>query len=195
MSELILASASPRRADLLRTLGVEFEVAAVDIDESVLDGEAPVDYVGRLARHKALVARQQTSRSQVILAADTTVSLGQDIFGKPRDKAHAVAMLMRLSNGWHEVLSGIAVCTADDQLTVETVTTRVHFVSLTRASLERYWDTGEPADKAGAYGIQGLGGAFVDRIEGSYSNVVGLPLAQTRRMLGDAGISGLLDRV
>jgi septum formation protein len=186
---LLLASGSPRRADLLRTLGVAFRVLDVEVDETTRMGEAPVDYVRRLARDKARAGHAVAGDASLpVLAADTTVVLDGAILGKPLDDADARAMLARLAGRTHEVLTGVAVIDARG-LPVDTVlATRVRFRALTPAEIAAYVASGEPLDKAGAYGIQGLGGALVERIEGSYSNVVGLPLAETLALLDAAGV-------
>jgi len=186
---LLLASRSPRRAELLRTLGVAFRVIDVEVDETTRVGEAPVDYVRRLARDKAR-ARQAVAggASLPVLAADTTVVLDGAILGKPLDDADARAMLARLAGRTHEVLTGVAVIDARGWLDDAVVATRVSFRALSPAEIAAYVASGEPADKAGAYGIQGLGGALVERIDGSYSNVVGLPLVETLALLDAAGV-------
>ena len=191
LPKLYLASRSPRRAELLRLLGVDFAVLDVDIDETVAAGEAPADYVTRLARAKARSAQQQVVANAAVLAADTTVSIDGDIFGKPSDEAQARAMLARLSGRWHEVYTAVALAQGAD-LALKVVRTRVEFRMVADHMLGAYWRSGEPADKAGGYGIQGLGGAFVRRIEGSYSAVVGLPLCETAELLEQAGISHAL---
>ncbi len=189
---LILASASPRRSELLTQLGVEFHVHPADIDESVARDEAPGDYVERMAQEKAAAVAALYPGGTRILAADTTVVIDGDVLGKPRDHLDGLAMLARLSGRVHEVIT--AVCLVGGGETVsQQVTTRVLFASLDRASCEAYLATDEPWDKAGGYGIQGLGGALVARIEGSYSNVVGLPLYETWQMLAAGGVATRLD--
>lgn len=183
---LHLASRSPRRAELLRTLGVEFAIVDIDVDETPHVGEAPAAYVGRLARAKAAAGRVSAPPRAPVLAADTTVALDGEILGKPRDGADAARMLTRLSGRWHAVFTGVALDgVADASIVVET---RVLFRPLGADEIARYWASGEPADKAGAYAVQGLGGAFVLRLDGSYSNVVGLPLAETLTLLDRAGV-------
>jgi len=188
---LLLASRSPRRADLLRTLGVEFRLVDVEVDETPGRHEAPDAYVRRLAREKARAgqaAAPAPAASLPVLAADTTVVLDGEILGKPLDDADARAMLARLAGRPHEVLTGVAVLDGRGLLVDTVVATRVRFRALTPAEIAAYVASGEPLDKAGAYGIQGLGGALVERIEGSYSNVVGLPLAETLALLDAAGV-------
>ena len=186
---LLLASRSPRRAELLRTLGVAFRVIDVEVDETTRVGEAPVDYVRRLARDKAVAGQAVAGDASLpVLAADTTVVLDGAILGKPLDDADARAMLARLAGRTHEVLTGVAVIDARGWLDDAVVATRVSFRALSPAEIAAYVASGEPADKAGAYGIQGLGGALVERIDGSYSNVVGLPLVETLALLDAAGV-------
>ena len=186
---LLLASRSPRRADLLRTLGVEFRLVDVEVDETPGRHEAPDAYVRRLAREKARAGQAAApAASPPVLAADTTVVLDGEILGKPLDDADARAMLARLAGRPHEVLTGVAVLDGRGLLVDTVVATRVRFRALTPAEIAAYVASGEPLDKAGAYGIQGLGGALVERIEGSYSNVVGLPLAETLALLDAAGV-------
>ncbi|GAA0788115.1 Maf family protein [Marinobacterium sediminicola] len=181
MPELILASASPRRRELLSQIGVEFTCRPVDIDETPLPDEPPRAYVERLALEKAR-ACQQLNPGTVVLGSDTSVVVDGCILGKPVDEADAVRMLMLLSGRQHQVMTAVAL--VDDQRQcVETVITDVAFVELDEARCRAYWRTGEPCDKAGAYGIQGLGAVLVRGIEGSYSAVVGLPLMQTAALL------------
>jgi septum formation protein len=187
LPSLYLASRSPRRSELLRTLGVDFEVLDVAVDETPLAQESAEIYVQRLARAKATAGRVASAQCCPVLAADTTVVCADEILGKPRDAADAARILGILSGRWHTVLTGVAL--AANQLAVICVQTRVLFRTLSQAEIECYWASGEPRDKAGAYGIQGLGGALVTRLEGSYSNVVGLPLAETLALLDAAGIS------
>lgn len=183
---LYLASTSPRRRELLAQLGLSFTVLRLDIDESRCEGEAPDDYVARLACEKA-AAGLALAGEGVVIAADTTVVLGEDILGKPVSREAAIAMWSRLSGGEHRVLTGVAVATCE-RTDVRVVSTTVRFRTLSRAEMEAYWASGEPADKAGGYAIQGRGAIFVSGIEGSYSNVVGLPLAETAELLAGFGI-------
>lgn len=183
---LFLASTSPRRSELLRQIGLDFSVLTVDVDESLQDGELPAAYVARLARAKAAAGLAQVSGG-VVVAADTTVVLGDEVLGKPATEAEAVDMWLRLSGRTHQVLTGVAVGDAR-HVDAMVVSTRVHFRAITRAEMHAYWASGEPHDKAGGYGIQGRGAVFVDAIEGSYSNVVGLPLTETAAMLARFGI-------
>lgn len=186
--KLILASASPRRAELLRQLGLSFDVLPVDIDESPRNGEAPADYVCRLAREKALAGYQgQGATDALVIGSDTTVVLDDRILGKPVDQSHARDLLMQLSGRSHQVMTGVALATSGG-VEVRVSITEVSFRLLDHREIEAYCATGEPMDKAGAYGIQGRGGAFVTGIRGSYSSVVGLPLDITARLLADAGL-------
>lgn len=179
---LILASASPRRAALLRSAGVDFVVAPTAADETPLPGEDPRAYVRRVARAKAALAPDRPA-----LAADTTVALDRAMLGKPADPDEARAMLARLSGREHRVHTAVVLLAGGRRWT-RTVTTTVRFRVLTPADVDRYVATGEPLDKAGAYGIQGEGGALVARVSGSYTNVVGLPLAETLELLARAGL-------
>lgn len=187
LGALILASASPRRRDLLDQIGLTFTVDPVDIDESRQPGEAASDYVERLAREKAQAGCQRHPGNRV-LGSDTTVVMDGEPLGKPTDRNDALAMLRRLSGRSHEVLSGVALA-GPEGIEGCLVTTRVRFRELSGAEMAAYWETGEPADKAGAYGIQGRGSVFVTGIEGSYSNVVGLPLTETADLLARSGMA------
>ena len=178
---IILASASPRRAELLRTAGINFTVRVADIDEAQVPDESPRDYVLRLSREKALAVAQPT---EIVLGADTTVVIGNETAGKPLDVADAKRMLSLLSGNWHEVLTGVSLV-RNEQVTNEVVITRVKFSTMTETEINWYATSGEPDDKAGAYAIQGLAARFIERIEGSYSNVVGLPLETVYQMLID----------
>jgi septum formation protein len=194
--ELILASQSPRRRELLTQLGYQFTCLAADIDESVRVDEAPQDYVERLAREKVQHVLNLHSGSKdlsknkfVVLGADTSVVLNNQILGKPETKADCLAMLSLLSNSQHQVYTSIAVGHIDKanlhKIISQVICTDVYFKALTPNEIERYWQTGEPQDKAGSYGIQGIGGQFVKHIQGSYSAVVGLPLYETANLLAE----------
>ena len=180
--ELILASASPRRRELLAQLDVSFTVLPTDTDESVLSDEGPEAYVQRMALDKAAAGLQTVQRTACVLGADTAVVTGGTILGKPRDREDAQQMLQMLSGQTHQVLSGVALM---DGVRVHTVlsVTEVTFGVITPAAAAAYWDTGEPVDKAGGYAIQGRGVVFVKHIAGSYSGVVGLPLFETAELL------------
>jgi septum formation protein len=181
---ILLASASPRRSELLRQIGIAHAVRPVDIDESVRDGEAPSDYVLRLAEAKAaaLWHRLEPAERRPVLAADTTVALEGEIFGKPGGLAEARAMLGRLSGRTHEVHTAIAVMHAAGAA-ARVNSSSVTFRELTRAEIDWYWHTGEPADKAGGYAVQGRAAAFISHIAGSYSGIMGLPLYETWELL------------
>jgi septum formation protein len=180
---LVLASASPRRADLLRAAGFEFVLRPVEIDERPLDGETPETYVIRLALAKAAAARGAGGAGdEVVLAADTAVVVDGRILGKPRNDADARRMLRLLSGREHEVLTGVAI--GRDGGTVSAISSsRVNFLPLTTEEITRYVASGEPRDKAGAYAVQGLASRFVSEIHGSYTNVVGLPVALVYKLL------------
>lgn len=193
---LCLGSASPRRSGLLRQIGVPHCVQAVDLDESVRAGETPADYVLRLAKAKARAVQAARAAAGApalpVLGADTTVAIDGLVLGKPRDAAELAAMLARLGGRGHEVHSAVALATVDAHgaptVAARASCTRVRFRPITPAEAAAYWATGEPRDKAGGYGIQGFGAVFVESIEGSYSGVVGLPLAETAALLRGAGL-------
>ncbi len=172
---LILASASPRRADLLAAAGFSFEVMPVEIDESVRPTEDPKDYVSRLALAKARTISRRNPGTTV-LGADTAVVAGSRVLGKPADAREATEMLETLSGRSHDVLTGVAVCSNGHEA-CRVACTRVRFLQLSAAEIAWYVATPEPYDKAGGYAVQGLASRFVDTIEGSYSNVVGLPVS------------------
>jgi septum formation protein len=185
---IFLASASPRRSALLTQIGVAHEIQAVNIDESLRPGESPPEYVYRLARSKAesLWDRLAPADRLPVLGADTTVALGADILGKPADRAEELAMLRRLSGQTHQVYTGVAVRSASGtqmRLSVSDVT----FRKLTDLEILAYWDTGEPVDKAGGYAVQGRAAVFIERISGSYSGIVGLPVFETAELLQTIG--------
>jgi septum formation protein len=187
---LILASASPRRAELLTAAGFRFHVRATDVDESIQADEDAERYVRRVAEDKARAACR-TANGEPVLAADTAVLVGGEILGKPRDAADARRMLRLLSGRTHHVITGVClVASASGEPPVRTraATTAVECASLTAAEVDWYIASGEPIDKAGGYAIQGLASRFVTRIDGSYSNVVGLPVALVYEMCSEAGI-------
>jgi septum formation protein len=176
---LILASASPRRAELLRAAGYEFEIVVADVDERVRDGEPPAEYVRRLAAEKSSAVM---AADAIILGADTTVVVDGEILGKPRDDDEAAAMLRRLAGRHHEVLTGVSIRQGAHEVgRVES--TAVWFSVLTKEDIAWYVASGEGRDKAGAYAIQGLASRFIPRIDGSYANVVGLPVAAVAELL------------
>jgi septum formation protein len=184
---LRLASASPRRRQLLDLIGVPHVVTPADIDETPLAGERSDRYVLRLARGKAETV-WKTQRDLPVLGADTTVVLGEEIFGKPESEADAVAMLSKLSGRTHLVHTGIALRAPDGREFIGLSTTEVQFAHLSSEQMHAYWASGEPQGKAGAYAIQGLGAVFVSNISGSYTGVMGLPLYETAEMLRAAGV-------
>lgn len=188
---LILASRSPRRLELLAQIGLHPDVVAADVDERPRAGEAPADFVLRIAQDKARAVRERLAPvdGRVILAADTAVICDDRILGKPKDAADAAAMLALLAGREHLVLTGIALLgTAERGVLTDT---RVRFRDISAAEAAAYWASGEPRDKAGGYAIQGLGAVFVAGIAGSWSNVVGLPLFETARLLAAEGIHTL----
>ncbi len=185
-AELVLASASPRRAQLLRQLGFEFRVAAQDIDESRRSGESPRDYVLRMANEKREALLLTGESAALILAADTVVVQQNEIFGKPADRAQCIDMLTALSASQHEVMTAVSVGVGD-QLQSLVVESSVWFRAITSAEATAYWNTQEPQDKAGSYAIQGLGAAFARRLEGSYSAVMGLPAFEVSQLLAGFG--------
>ncbi|HEY0914710.1 MAG TPA: nucleoside triphosphate pyrophosphatase [Solimonas sp.] len=187
MTDFYLASRSPRRQELLQQLGLAFEVLPADIPEEPGPAEAPADYALRMARGKALAAQALAPRPLPVLGADTDVVLDGRILGKPRDRAHALELLAALADREHEVYSAVALVQGDRVETRLSVTW-VRFGAVTPDAAAAYWDSGEPADKAGGYGIQGLGAQFVREIQGSYSGVVGLPLYETVELLGAFGV-------
>lgn len=188
-SLLYLASLSPRRHELLLQIGVHHEVIGVDIDESAQPGEEPAEYVLRLAITKAEKGRESilVDRPPLpVLGADTAVVADGEILGKPVDREDAKNMMFRLSGRTHRVLTGLAL--ASDSTIFRMSESLVTFRELDEEDVERYWRSGEPADKAGGYGIQGVGAVFIRHLEGSYSGVVGLPLFETAQLLREAGI-------
>lgn len=200
-SIVVLASASPRRRELLRALGFEVIVKPADVDESERMGESASDYVLRLARAKAervanlwLAGDLDLARfaplSRPILAADTTVTIDGQLLGKPKDREDAVSMLQRLSGREHRVLTGVAVRFGEREATCCS-DSKVHFRRISPNEAAAYWATGECRDKAGAYGIQGIGGIFAERIEGSFSGIMGLPVFEVDALLRSMGIGVL----
>jgi len=181
---LILASASPRRAELLRAAGISFIVRIANVDESVHDGESPRDYVRRVAREKASAVER--GADEFVLAADTTVVVDDAILAKPLDSGDAARMLRQLSGRWHDVLTGVCLVRGG-KVDLRVADTRVEFAPMSEAEIAAYVASGEPMDKAGAYGIQGLASRFVREVRGSYTNVVGLPVALVYDMLTGAG--------
>jgi septum formation protein len=188
---IVLASASPRRQELLRNAGIAFAVQPADIDESPHDGESPVECAQRLAQEKALAVSRRRPQD-CVLGADTIVVVDEKILGKPRDAADAARMLRLLSGRTHEVITGVCLVgpvgelrTENRELRTGSETTRVTLCEISDDDISEYIATGEPMDKAGAYAIQGIASRWIPRIEGDYSNVVGLPVALVYRMLQD----------
>ncbi len=191
-AKLILASASPRRKELLDQIGVSYAVHAVDIDETPRAGENPEDYVCRVAAEKSAECLQEVNLSLPVLSADTSVVIGDTILGKPNDLQHAECMLQQLSGNIHYVFSAVSLrCRQKGDLWQHFQTmskTAVKFKTLSRSEIEQYCLTGESMGKAGAYAIQGLASVFVESIQGSFSGVVGLPLFETAELLTKQGI-------
>lgn len=184
LPRVILASASPRRRELLTLIGIPHEVRPADIDETHRGGEPPAAYAERLAREKACAV---DAPDAVTIGSDTIVVVDGDILGKPRDRAHAVEMLRRLSGRSHIVMTGVAI-RWNDRIASGVEQVGVTFRSLTADEIERYVDTGEPMDKAGAYGIQGYGATIVERVDGDYFAVMGLALNRLTRLAADVGL-------
>jgi septum formation protein len=183
MSDLILASASPRRAEILQQIGVDFQIAPADIDETPTRQELPVDYVQRMAQEKMQhVINSIAGSSTVVLGADTSVVLGCKIYGKPKNREDGMTMLADLSGKTHQVLTAIAMGNKQNCMLKLSITD-VKFRDLEPKECLDYWNTGEPEDKSGGYAIQGLGAVFVETISGSFSGVVGLPIEQTAHLL------------
>jgi septum formation protein len=185
---VLLASNSQRRRELLAQIGVSFGVVAGELDETPLSGETPEAFVLRVAMDKARAGRAQTAgRWELpVLAADTAVVVEGRILGKPRDRADGAAMMRLLAGRTHSVLTGVALVGELEEQALSA--SEVSFRAIERREIEAYWDTGEPADKAGGYAIQGIGAVFVSELRGSYSGVMGLPLFETARLLAGAGV-------
>ena len=192
---IVLASASPRRRQLLDQIGVAHEIRPVEVDETRLPKEMPLDFVRRLALAKATDAwtAADGAGGRLVIGADTAVSLGDTVFGKPNDGEHAREMLRALSGKTHKVTTAVAGV-QEAERAVQVSASRVTFRSLSSAEIDGYVATREPLDKAGGYGIQGIAAVFVERLEGSYSGVMGLPLFETARLLRDFGVDVLCDR-
>ncbi len=185
-AQIILASASPRRRELLDQIKVSYHVHAVDLDETPLPNEPPLAYVQRVAAEKSALCVAELKPNLPVLAADTSVILGDIIMGKPKNQADALAMLTQLSGRTHQVVSALSLRGREHFQALSI--TEVTFRSLSETEILDYWLTGEPMDKAGSYAIQGLGGLFVQSIVGSFSGVVGLPLFETAQLLSKQGI-------
>lgn len=195
LKKLILVSGSPRRADLLSQLGLDFDVLVAGIDESICESETPEEYVKRVSYAKVAdgfkkLAQKQQQDGRLLLGADTAVVADGRLIGKPKNKKDALDTLMLLSGDTHKVITAVVLQDGDDFLSC-VVETLVTFRQLTVDEAELYWLTGEPLDKAGAYGIQGKGAIFVSSISGSYSNVVGLPLMEVSNLLRKVGVDCL----
>ncbi|MEK6280560.1 MAG: Maf family protein [Acidobacteriota bacterium] len=180
--KIILASKSPRRAEILRSAGWEFESQAPNIDETRQESEDAVSYVKRLAREKAATIANRAPE-RLALGADTVVVIDGEILGQPRDDEDARRMLSLLSGKWHEVLTGVALLRGETEASIDHESTRVHFCELSAEEIDWYVSTGEPRDKAGAYAIQGKGAIFIEGIEGDYFNIVGLPIRLVYEMV------------
>ncbi len=191
MSDLVLASGSPRRASLLRQIGLSFEIISPAVDESRNSGEAAEPYIRRMSQSKFenVVSGNYLEDGTVVVSADTVVVLDQEVLGKPLNESHCIEMLQRLSGRSHRVLTDVAIGRKNELTSTFCVETIVEFRNITLVECQAYWQSGEPRDKAGGYGIQGLGAVFVESISGSYTNVVGLPLMETARVLSTLGIS------
>ncbi len=183
-TSIFLASGSPRRKELLQQLGYVFTIVKPEVEEVRQAGEQPNDYVLRLSQQKALAGLAMAENGAVVIGSDTVVVLDNHVLEKPKNFEDARRMLLALSGNKHQVLTAVTVVNQDKQAS-EVVTTDVWFKPLNNEEISQYWQTGEPCDKAGSYGIQGIGGRFVSRIEGSYYAVVGLPLFETDRLLKD----------
>ena len=203
MKQLILASQSPRRKDLLTQLGYQFTAQSPDIDETLADNESAKHYVLRLAQQKAQTIYSTLTPSQqaqaVVLGSDTSVVIAGEVLGKPQNEADCIQMLMRLENKQHQVLTAIAAINqnkaGNTKIVSRLIETQVKFKPLTLDEIKRYWQTKEPCDKAGSYAIQGIGGQFVINIKGSYSAVVGLPLYETAQLLTQLGLPTSINQI
>ena len=193
---LVLASQSPRRQELLAQLGYQFICQGADLDESIKPNEQPADYVVRLAQEKALevlatlkkqTLEQAVATNYLVLGSDTAVVFEHNILGKPADFADCQRMLSLLSGNKHQVYTAIALV-SEGKVSIKTIVTDVYFKALSEREIANYWQTGEPQDKAGSYGIQGIAGQFIEKIVGSYSSVVGLPLFETTELLNEHGL-------
>jgi len=179
--KIILASGSPRRRELLGRMGVEFDLMPCEAEEKYDSSLSPVEIVKYLAKQKAETVNKMV-RDSIVIGADTIVSVDEHILGKPADKAQAYDMIKKLSGRWHDVITGICMYN-EDEFIIDHVNTRVHFVDMSEDEINSYINTNEPYDKAGAYGVQGLAGMYIDAIEGDYYNIMGFPMAKVRNML------------
>ena len=191
MEKIILASKSPRRSEILRAAGIPFEVITADTDETGVKSVTSAELTMGLASRKLRAVRDLSGEERLILAADTVVCRNGEVFGKPKDKEDAERMLTLLADGWHEVYTGIALC-KNGKLVIDYDVTHVRMRKMGRSEIKAYIDTGEPMDKAGAYAVQELGSVFVERLDGSFHNVVGLPICLVcTHLYDDFGISVL----
>ncbi|MFP3872989.1 MAG: Maf family protein [Thiohalophilus sp.] len=192
--DIYLASASPRRRELLGQIGVRYRLLDVSVNEARLGNEAPEAYVRRVARDKARAGLTLIDEKppRPVLGADTAIVIDDEVLGKPQGRAEAIAMLQRLAGRTHQVLSGVALIDREERNALNV--SQVTFRELSLAECERYWQTGESRDKAGAYAIQGYAAAFIRELHGSYSGVMGLPLYETAQLLQQAGIELFFDR-
>ncbi|MGB0833968.1 MAG: Maf family protein [Psychrobium sp.] len=181
-ASIYLASQSPRRRELLEQINISYELLSASIDETPLDNEAAADYVKRLAVEKARAGQAVAAENKPVLGADTIVVLDDKLLGKPRDKEDAISTLMALGGRQHQVMTAVALVQGD-KVVCDVVTTTVTFRTISEQEALNYWHSGEPKDKAGGYGIQGLGAQFVEKIDGCYFAVVGLPLMKTQQLL------------
>jgi septum formation protein len=187
-SSIVLASSSPRRRELLQQLGVDFHVVAADIEEQARPGEKPGDFVLRMAHEKALEVMQKVGSSLPVLGSDTAVILNGQILGKPQNRSDAIGMLSSLSGKTHEVYSAVAVAVSETEIHEALNVTKVTFSNLEPDWIDSYCNSGDPMDKAGAYGVQGRAAEKISRIEGSFYGVMGLPLYETAQLLKSAGV-------
>ena len=187
-SRILLASASPRRRDLLDQIGVAYRVQPADIDESPLEGEAPEPYTLRIARGKVETGALDRFDGEIVLGADTSVVVGDEMLGKPTDEGQAFEMLRMLSGNTHQVYTAVAVMDPNGAIESVLSISDVEFAAMDDEWIRAYIATGEPMDKAGSYGIQGWAGCQIRRVSGSYSSIMGLPLFETARLLGNAGL-------
>jgi len=197
--DIYLASSSPRRSEILKNLKVNFEILKCDFDESNFTDESPEDFVIKNTHQKCVAAHAIRQKKKLpkkpILTADTIVTMDDKIFGKPQNKDHAIAMLLEFSGRRHSVMTCVCLGETESQSNAEVkmmfdlVKTEIQFANLTANQCAKYWETNEPKDKAGAYGIQGFGALFVESLEGSYSNVVGLPIVETCKIFKEKNIA------
>ena len=187
MTQIILASASPRRAELLDQVGITYDIQSVDINEDPMPNESATDLVQRLAIEKSQAIK---NANKPVIGSDTLGLIGDQLLVKPTDVAHSIKMLSAMSGNWHEILTAVAV-TYKDNTSVLLNRNRVLFRQISQDEMIRYWETGEPQDKAGSYAVQGIAAMFIERIEGSYSGIMGLPLFETMQLLNDLGITNL----